>query len=673
MLLSLGVGYEPSTPTMVTRRGVAADSVATHARAVLAISEFFLEWQRLWRTSETIRETLPGGGSGRDVRLPIVHCHPDAPVGTRVSVSNGSGEAFARVSVQFPIIIGEPSSFATCPSWILSATVPEASDEGASRDGALIAALRVHARDARARLLVALDSAASLSPGSPFLTGQVVRFQSEQGDHAAAATTARACRAERWWCSALVGYSLARAGALVDAEVAFRAMEDAMSPAQRCEWREVTSLLGSTEPAARAKTTCAERDTTSAVLWWLSDPLYRTPGNERWVAHQTRRVDAALSGALDGDARYPWDAARGGDALKQLFVRYDRPTYAAWGGPTVDQGHSGYLVSRFSQPVAPYSTFEYSLDRVRLVPEWKAILSPFTSRANDWSLVRETDDGQADWRWWPVEHFRPARRLVQLPDGQTVVFRRQSHFILASAVELSHPLTRRTSAQFDVMLLSTTSRLKVDSLDQSVAAGGSTVVLRSIVADTPAVVAIEAIGLGANWLDARTRFGFRPPLPLSSMKPGEVAISDPALLDARDMADNVPVPDEALLDHLLGNLSLRRANRRLGVYWETYGIHARDTVTIVVTMTGDADVSGLRRLGMALNVASDPNRSLSIRWTEPSPQHHTRTLDGPVPVQLRSLILNIAQLAPGPYRLRISVERAGASVTFSERRVVLER
>jgi hypothetical protein len=108
------------------------------------------------------------------------------------------------------------------------------------------------------------------------------------------------------------------------------------------------------------------------------------------------------------------------------------------------------------------------------------------------------------------------------------------------------------------------------------------------------------------------------------------------------------------------------------MYWETYGISARDTVTIAVTMTGDANISGLRRLGMALSLASDPNRSLSIRWTEPSPEHYTRTLAGPVPVQLRSLMLNISQLAPGPYLLRISVERAGAPIASSQRRVVLE-
>lgn len=156
------------------------------------------------------------------------------------------------------------------------------------------------------------------------------------------------------------------------------------------------------------------------------------------------------------------------------------------------------------------------------------------------------------------------------------------------------------------------------------------------------------------------------------MAPGEVAISEPALLSAESGAGDQRIPDDELLDHLLGSLRLEKSTRRFGVYWETYGIASRDTVSISVTMTGDATVSGVRRVGMALNVASDPNRSISIRWTEPSPQHYVRTLAGPVPAQLRSLMLNVEQLAPGPYILRISVERPGRPVVSSERRVVLE-
>ena len=94
---------------------------------------------------------------------------------------------------------------------------------------------------------------------------------------------------------------------------------------------------------------------------------------------------------------------------------------------------------------------------------------------------------------------------------------------------------------------------------------------------------------------------------------------------------------------------------------------------MTVSIASDQDIGSLRRLGMALNLASDPTRSLQIRWTEPNSQHNTRTLTGPVPVQLRSLVLNISQLTPGPYMLTVSIERPGSGIARSQRRVLVAR
>ena len=179
------------------------------------------------------------------------------------------------------------------------------------------------------------------------------------------------------------------------------------------------------------------------------------------------------------------------------------------------------------------------------------------------------------------------------------------------------------------------------------------------------------MGAGATRLDARIRYGIVPPPPLSAMAPREIAISDPALIDMNAAAADSPLPDESMLQRLLGTVTLGPEQRRVGLYWETYGVDAGDTVIVSVSMTSVQDLGGLRRLGMALNVASDPRRSLQIRWTEPSPQHNTRTLTGPVPVQLRSLVLNMSQLSPGPYALTVSIERPGVGSASSQRRVVV--
>jgi len=672
--IPMAVGGEAAQPSVRNASVTAEDSVATHARAVLAISEFFVEWQRLWRGSALLRNGVAVDDEIKDVRLAYLHCHPDAPTGTRVGSATGANEQYARKFEQFSLVESDHSTFAACPSWFLSPNVldADAEDEAVSRDGALIEELRPVARRARARLLAILDSTVRTLPGSDFAIGQYVRFLVEQRDLGSALRVARDCHAERWWCLALTAYALQHQKSWLDAEATYRAMYQSMPADEKCAWEDVGDLLPPSERQSYDKTSCRDRTEVHATLWWLSDPLLRVQGNERWVAHQSRRLDLALRSALDGDERYVWDAERGGDAMARLLVRYGWPSYTWWDGRLTDENHTGYLLTKRSPSAAPYTTFEYSTDRVHLVPMQRAVSNPLAAREQDWDLAGVTPDGEVDPGWWSTEHFRTPRRLVQLPEGQTVLLRRRTTIDVASAHRLRQPLLMRDAQRFDVMLLASTSPDDIDTLAHRVAGGGETAVLRSNIAGRTTLLAVEAMGQGSSELDARTRFGVPLPPTLSAMTRGEVAISDPALLEATSGAGDERVAPESLLDHLLGSLSLDKGNRRLGLYWETYGIAARDTVTITVSMQGDANVSGLRRLGVALNVASDPNRTLSIRWTEPSPQHYARTLPGEIPVQQRSLMLNIAPLAPGPYVLRISVERPGRPIAVSQRRVVLE-
>lgn len=647
------------------------DSVEVHARAVLAVSEFFVTWQRLWRESEIRRVGMPGRERALPIRLPYVHCHAELPDGARTGRTPRGSDAVARPFSQFPIVRSDSSQFAACPTWILTADIPQASDEAAWRDGALVPALRSKAYESRARLIAMLDSAVTAWPGSTFLVGQLVRFRLDQRDVAGAADAVRRCRAAEWWCLALAGFVAAHQGASVEADSIYAAMRAAMTPAMRCDWMDVRALLPPAHAGPFARMSCAERERAVERLWWLSDPLYRERGNERRVAHETRRVLAALRRALDSDERHPWDARRGGDAMARLVERYGWPTYAAWGGFETDVLHSHYLVGFRSAPVPPYTTMEYALDRVQLLPSWTASRDPFRMLASDWHLAEERPDGTLDPTWWPREHMATGRRLVQLPEGQTVVFRRQSHGTLVTAHRVQHPLATRDSTTFDVLLLSTSSPGRVDSLDQRVVRGGETVVLRSLVASEPRLLAVEAMGVGSTMVDARMRQGLVPPPPLSAMAPGEIAISDPALIDLSRVDAGIDRPDEALVEHLLGSTVLGADQRRIGLYWETYGVASTDPVTVSVSLTSAEDPGGLRRLGMALRLASDPRRSLQIRWVEPSAQRNTRTLSGPVPVQLRSLVLNLAELASGPYVLTVSIARPGIGTVSSQRRLVL--
>lgn len=646
------------------------DSMQSEARAVLAMSEFFAYWQRLWLESERLRAEMPGRAGAVSARLPYAHCHADLAPGKRRALPRGN-DVVSRPYSQFPAIKSETSVFAVCPTWVIGVDVPQAHDEAYSVDGALVTSKRPYARAARARLISVLDRFARQSPGSSLLNGQLVRLYVDQRDFSGADAVASRCRAPAWWCLALSGYVMALRGSSADADSLYSAMRAAMGPEQRCAWMDVRNILPPADAGRFTAAGCPERLLAVSRLWWLSDPLYRVRGNERLVIHETRRVDITLRSALDSDERYAWDTARGGDALVALIERYGRPTYAGWGGAQTDIGHSDYLRWLLSIAVPPYSSFEYSLDRVHLLPSWEGVSDPFRIRASAWQLAAEGNDGAVTAEWWSQEHVRADRRLVQLPEGQTAMFRRQSTIALATAHVLQHPLARADSARFDVMLLTTASASQVDSLERRIVRGGETVVLQARIPPTPQLVSIEAVGLDGTHVDARTRFGIMPPAPLSAMTAGSIAISDPALIDMQQGTGNMQLPDESLLDQLFASPTLGTGQRRIGVYWETYGVAASDSVTLTVSMAREQEIGSLRRLGMALSLASDPTRSLQIRWTEPNNERNTRTLVGPIPVQLRSIVLNLSQLSPGPYLLTLSIERRGSGVVSSQRRLVL--
>ncbi len=123
---------------------------------------------------------------------------------------------------------------------------------------------------------------------------------------------------------------------------------------------------------------------------------------------------------------------------------------------------------------------------------------------------------------------------------------------------------------------------------------------------------------------------------------------------------------------MIGTVRLDKKSRRVGVYWETDGLSETDIVTVYVRVVADAQLSTLRRLGMGLNVISNPNREIVQKWTERDAQRGTRTLDEAIPVQMRTFMLNLTELQPGPYILEVGCERKDGSSASGRRRIVIE-
>lgn len=672
------------------------DSVAIRAQSELALSEFHVAWQQLWLESERQRGNMVSTRRYQSVRRPFIHCHVEQrglrsvlPGGLETRVAPATSSAFSDYgfsrSEPYVAIPSEFSRFAVCPTWLLSPTIDGAADESQWRDGALREYLRGAATRARAAALATLDTAAAALPGDGWLAGQRVRLRIDQRDLAGAGAAARTCRAAPWWCAALSGFAAWAAQDLVSAESAFSAMRLAMPDSVRCDWADVTALLPLDRAREMNRRSCAEREAFAARLWWLADPLLRDPLNARSIEHDARRVLAMILQDGAQDERHRWEALMGGDALVDLLMRYGWPSYMSWDGTKTDDSHSDYLRASDDPMVAPYTTFEYVAGRVSTVASWRALAAPFTAQVDDWFLLAEDSTRSPSLGWWPQEHFAPSRRLVPLAELQVGMFRRQNYLLVAASTQLDHPVlvsapgttASAQAADVDVLLLASRAAGQVDSIAQVISPPQRAVTLRGSLADSPTILAIEARCGASTCGDARARLGMTPPPTLAAMKPGQIAISDPVLLDVtasplRPTVLDVREPREDLLDQMRAGIRVGPGDRAVGLYWETYGIAATDTVDVAVRVSSDTTLSGLRRLGAALKLVDDPSTSMAFSWREPDIGRPASTLTGPIPVQMRTLTINLQELRPGTYLIEVSVQRGASGPVRGQRRVIVE-
>lgn len=666
-----------------TARPWESDSSQAHAKLRQSIAEFHVLWQADWRHSEEARAQVVGRSPLHVRRLPYIHCHAELKSGDVFLA--GFNEAVARPDSQFQPITSAASNFAVCPSWLFSSTVLSAREETHWRDAALLDIWRARSQRTRARLLRVLDSAGSASPSDPWISGQRVRFHVDQVDLDRARDAAQSCMGTRWWCAALQGFVAYRANRFAEADSLFSAMREAMPEDERCVWDDWPALLPPHERRdVRDEKTCGSAGEATARFWWLAQPLWRDAWNERRLEQEARRVSITLHQALAQDERFVWDARRGGDAIAEMMYRYGWPTYTAWGGRQVDVSHSQYLALEGNPPAAPYTTFEYAYGRAHTAPSAASFRSPFESEASAWHVTRQNSLGAYIVDWWPHEHFLPLRPLVDLPAGQSVQFRRQNQILEAAAMTLQASSLRPASSAdvtsadslIDLLLMSSRAPGSVDSIALVTVKSGAVVRFREMIAAAPQILSMEARCQQSRCGDARWRFGVQPPPTLSTMRRGEVAISAPAILSVPNVSTpaNARIfdqPREDLLDLLHPTTHLAAGERRIGVYWESYGLDAGDTVIVAIRVGLDTTLSRMRRVGVALGVASDPSSEVTVQWTEPNAARSTRTLAGPIPVQLRSVLLDLSPLKPGTYTLEVSAQRPRGTPVRAGQKIIL--
>ncbi len=621
---------------------------ANRSSAMSAVKHHQDVWRGEWKNSEFERR------DAHNPRALFWHCHAEDVKTDR------KNPHVIQYHQRIPSLYG---AFAVCPSWLLD-DEPVVRDERLEVDAPISESRRAKVQASRASLVAALRDAALRVPTDAVIAGQLVRFLLEQSRTDEALVAANNCEATGWRCHALVGLVESHRQHFVAAGRAFAAARAAMSTQQRCEWDDIVALLPRGERARYAKETCVRRETINDRYWWLSDPLYSDPGNERQVIDDERKMITIVRSDAVRDERFDWQVRSGGDAMTELVLRYGWPSYVAWGGIGEDENHGSYLAMYGSRVRPPYTTFEYMHGRIHTAPAWDVMNSPFSATVSSWQLNEPRDS--SDVIWWPEEHFARPRPLLQLVHGQTALFRRQDHIVLASAHALSAAQLDSLGGATTATLVTTTGPSQLTVVDTRALRDDRTAMMRGLMDDSVSVItSMEIRGDGDQSADARIRFAITPPTALRSLLPGETALSDPILTRVPSDADDLSTLGESLIDEMLGSTTLPRGTRKVGIYWESYGFQVEDSVRIAVRIDRHNDSGFLKRFAVAMNLARDPAYGLEISWREPDVAHRVRTVAGSI--QSRALVLDIGTLVPGQYELTVSVTKRTGEPMFSSR------
>jgi hypothetical protein len=469
--------------------------------------------------------------------------------------------------------------------------------------------------DARAVLIARLDTAAAVVPGDWWVSGQRVRYlvEAERFDDAAAA--ARACRSrDAGWCEALLGYALHSSGDYVRADSAFRAALLRMPERERERWTDLAPLLELGAVRAYRRLDAGEREQFEARFWWLAEPLYMVPGNDRRTEHFARHVVDRLQDRARQTEGIAW-----GSDLRELLLRYGSPV--GWERirprtPGLDSNAG--MVTRY----APGSRY--------FDPPRAHVQEPHRIAEDGWDL---------EYRRARTSYAPAYAAPVEALDYQLAVFRRgdsvrvaSSHRLREDSLGVRHPA--EAAATFASGPAAPRQILRGD-------ADSRPAVLSATLPAEPTLVSLEALARDEKRA-ARARFG----LPLAPPPPHGLSVSDILLFDEAD-----PLPEEldAALPHMRGTTE-SRAGERLALFFELYGLSAADLPVDVAVQMVDENVGWMRRAAQRVGIAR-VQHPLTVRWQE-APQD-------PGEVYARSLVIQVPDVSAGTYSLQLRLTPRG--------------
>jgi hypothetical protein len=293
-----------------------------------------------------------------------------------------------------------------------------------------------------------------------------------------------------------------------------------------------------------------------------------------------------------------------------------------------------------------------------VVPGWSAIVSPFSATGDEWEVSGRPDGlrGSSDTSvWWPHEHFDRPVPLLQLRH-QMGLFRRESDVLLAMATDIPRVAGMARGDTLRGTLILSTGPGDIRRHPAS-AVAGSPAATRVAIPSTSQIASLELDAGASRVFVARDRFGIVSPGTLAEMETGDVDVSQPVLIEPLAPGDPLPADPDSALARMIGLPELHDP-RRIGVYWETYGLNPSDTVDIAVRFERLVPPPGLiRRIGLALGIGTREDMSVSVGWREPQRGQVIATTPGRIPIQSRSLTVDVSQIPAGDYSLTVSIRR----------------
>jgi hypothetical protein len=631
-------------PTMPA--SVSSHDAAVRSRVETATRQFFVQWHDAWSASQGnnpygLSETTQQA----DDRTMALHCHWDD----------------MKYGMRKHLIRGRTTAHATCPLFLPPGITPP-SDERRSIDNAIDPSLRRPIHEGRARLRELLDSAAVQLPNDIKLTGQRVRFAIDAGDFEGAMRVGRSCTADAAQCGLLRGLILYRSGDITRADSAFVVAADMMAPDRRCEWNDVRLLMDGDVRDRYEHMSCHERAEFETRFWWLTDPMWTEPGNERRAEHFARKVVIGLLEEYGDDGRQNFAPRKGGQAVEESIVRYGWPTQMIWAGPSVDASHTVWLRQHFADAAPPYLVREYSrAGRLHAVPLSHALEDPMAAKPDDWQLTEPADDDN----WWPQEHYaRDASALVELPVGQLVMLRREKATRVVWAGMLD---STARGISGDTARRVTLLEARAVGNDRPVASfalrGGKDAVVDAPLAPGKILVGVEVAG-DSSRAAARTRFSTNVTAPLEALGGGR-ALSQALLFEPP--SDDLPkIGAEQAVARMFATTTLAGISR-VGVYWESYGFNPTDTADLSLRVVRQDRPNVFLRALHVLHIGSESIDSVTIKWREaPGNSRAIQSLEGQTNVQMRSVILETSSLRRGHYKLTLAVSKPGDIAVASE-------